>query len=395
MPQRFGNLMRTYWPRFDLSEFENSVPAIEYLDWYIPRLIQERKHNLSFSGMQYDWDIPELLQDGIYDIGKKHMGKIEDPRIIIANREGVNVENVLICHGATQGINLSLLAMITKLRSLKQNIVVAVESPTYAPLPQSALILANEVIKIKRNPPSSGIGNWKINKQEWADAMIKSDILMLTPVSNPSGWNLDPDDRNWIADFAEKHNVGIIADEVYIDAYRSKTNFHPMHKYGNGNISINSLTKIYSLGQIRFGWIISDKDTIEVARRVFMTFSGVMGSPTMRIASAALRRLSEVDAAIEHYRSQNLPKLRAVLQRFSIKWNEPEAGIFGCFELPNNILGEDFADGPCKDNDLLVIPGSMFCDSLKNWVRVAWSIEPKSFGLAISALENSLNSAIN
>ena len=57
--------MRTYWPRFDLSEFENSVPAIEYLDWYIPRLIQERKHNLSFSGMQYDWDVPDLLKDGI------------------------------------------------------------------------------------------------------------------------------------------------------------------------------------------------------------------------------------------------------------------------------------------------------------------------------------------
>ena len=131
--------MRTYWPRFDLSEFENSVPAIEYLDWYIPRLIQERKHNLSFSGMQYDWDVPDLLKDGIYDIGKKHMGKIEDPRILIANREGVEVDNVLICHGATQGINLSLLAMITKLRSVKQNIVVAVESPTYAPLPLSLI----------------------------------------------------------------------------------------------------------------------------------------------------------------------------------------------------------------------------------------------------------------
>ena len=95
---------------------------------------------------------------------------------------------------------------------MKQNIVVAVESPTYAPLPQSALILANEVIKIKRNPPSSGIGNWRINKQEWADAMIKSDILMITPVSNPSGWNLDANDRKWIADFARDHNVGIIAD---------------------------------------------------------------------------------------------------------------------------------------------------------------------------------------
>jgi len=386
--------MPTYWPRFDLSEFENSVPPIEYLDWYIPRLIQERKHNLSFSGMQYDWDIPKLLKDGIYDIGKKHMGKIEDPRTIIAKREGVSVDNVLICHGATQGINLSLLATITKLRSKKQNIVVAVESPTYAPLPQSALILADEVIRIKRYPPKTGIGNWRINKEEWVLAIEKSDILMITPVSNPSGWNLNFDDRTWIADTAYQNNVSIIADEVYLDGYRSKTDYYPMHKYGNGNISINSLTKIYSLGQIRFGWIISDKDTIEIARRVFMTFSGSMASPTMRIAGAALHKLDEVDAAIKDYRKENLPKLRKVLKRFSIIWNEPEAGIFGCFELPNKILAEDFADGPCKDNNLLVIPGSMFCDSLKNWVRVAWSIEPKSFETAIYALEKALESAL-
>jgi arginine:pyruvate transaminase len=217
---------------------------------------------------------------------------------------------------------------------------------------------------------------------------------MITPVSNPSGWNLNFDDRTWIADTAYQNNVSIIADEVYLDGYRSKTDYYPMHKYGNGNISINSLTKIYSLGQIRFGWIISDKDTIEIARRVFMTFSGSMASPTMRIAGAALHKLDEVDAAIEDYRKENLPKLRKVLKRFSIIWNEPEAGIFGCFELPNKILAEDFADGPCKDNDLLVIPGSMFCDSLKNWVRVAWSIEPKSFETAIYALEKALESAL-
>ena len=278
---------------------------------------------------------------------------------------------------------------------MKQNIVVAVESPTYAPLPQSALILADQVIRIKRYPPKNGIGNWRINREEWVQAINKSDILMITPVSNPSGWNLNSDDRKWIADTAHRSNVSIIADEVYIDAYRNKPDYHPMHEYGNGNISINSLTKIYSLGQIRFGWIISDKDTIEIARRIFMTFSGVMGSPTMRIASAALHRVDEVDAAIEYYRNENLPKLRKVLNRFSIIWNEPEAGIFGCFELPNKILAEDFADGACKDNDLLVIPGSMFCDSLKNWVRVAWSIEPKSFESAIFALEKSLESALS
>ena len=53
--------MTNYWPRFTRDKFENSVPPIDYLEWYIPRLQEARTHNLSFSGMQYNWDIQGLL----------------------------------------------------------------------------------------------------------------------------------------------------------------------------------------------------------------------------------------------------------------------------------------------------------------------------------------------
>ena len=125
-----------------------------------------------------------------------------------------------------------------------------------------------------------------------------------------------------------------------------------------------------------------------------MTFSGVMASPTMKIGSAALQNLSVVDEAIAYYRRENLPLLRAVLEQHGIVWNEPPAGVFGCFELPNNLDSEYFVDYHCKANDLLAVPGSMFSDALKNWVRVAWSIEPRAFKLAVNALDESLSSAL-
>ena len=126
-----------------------------------------------------------------------------------------------------------------------------------------------------------------------------------------------------------------------------------------------------------------------------MTFSGVMASPTMKIGSAALQNLSVVDEAIAHYRRENLPLLRAVLEQHGIVWNEPPAGVFGCFELPNNMDSEVFADQHCKENELLVVPGSMFSDRMTSWVRVAWSIEPSLFRLAVEALDKSLDSALN
>ena len=90
-----------------------------------------------------------------------------------------------------------------------------------------------------------------------------------------------------------------------------------------------------------------------------------------------------------------MPKLRTVLEKHGIVWNEPTAGVFGCFELPNNLSSETFADHHCKANDLLVVPGSMFSEKMTSWVRVAWSIEPEPFKLAIHALDKSLQSALN
>ena len=80
--------MTNYWPRFSQENFENSVPPIDYLEWYIPRLQEARTHNLSFSGMQYNWDIKEMLGDKLADISKPYMADIEDPRIIISQQIG-------------------------------------------------------------------------------------------------------------------------------------------------------------------------------------------------------------------------------------------------------------------------------------------------------------------
>ena len=388
--------MTRFWPRFSRSGVENSVAPIDYLEWYIPRLQEARKHNLSFSGMQYDWNFNELLGDSIGEIGKTHLGQVEDPRIIIARRENVEPENVLITHGATQGINISLLTAIAMIRdTVEDKITVAVESPTYAPIPQSALLLADEVIKIDKLPPSDGRGEWRIDYDKWHSAMQQSQIIMITPISNPCGWNLHPEDKNWIMEQASINDVIVIADEAYNDAYRGFEDYQAIHSFGQNCISINSLTKVYAMGPIRFGWIISDKNTIAIARRIFMTFSGVMASPTIRIGAEALKRLDLVDKAIQHYRKENLPRLRLVLEKYGIIWNEPPAGVFGCFELPNGLNSETFADHHCKEYDLLVVPGSMFSEDLKSWVRVAWSIEPNQFVHALNALDKSLNYALN
>ena len=113
---------------------------------------------------------------------------------------------------------------------------------------------------------------------------------MITPISNPSGWFFHKDDLAWIIDQAKISNVTIIADEAYNDAYREIDDYCSIHSVAPNSISINSLTKVYAMGHIRFGWIVSDSETIAIARRIFMTFSGIMSSPAMRIGTKVLQQ---------------------------------------------------------------------------------------------------------
>ena len=65
---------------------ENTL-GIGYLNWYIPRLKEQRKHDLGHSGLQYHWNFAELMEDEIFEIGKHHIMDKIDPRIFVAKKE--------------------------------------------------------------------------------------------------------------------------------------------------------------------------------------------------------------------------------------------------------------------------------------------------------------------
>jgi aspartate/methionine/tyrosine aminotransferase len=380
-----------YWPRFEVTEGDKEIPTIGYLDWYVPRLEENRPYNLSLSGMQYEWDIEELMKDTVYDIANHHIGALDDPRINVSKREGVGVENVVICHGATQALHVSVCAAMAMSNKKTNNI--AVESPCYAPIVQSPQLFNHPTRKVTRTPADDG--PWRIDKVEWLAAIKDSAILMVTPILNPCGWDYHPEDRNWIVKTCKDHEVIIIADEVYIDSKREHSTYSPFHTLGEHCISVNSLTKIYSLGTLRYGWLISSKEISEQARRAFFTLSGMMGSPTLRVADSIFPNLDLAINKMNEFRNKNLPLLREMLNKMNIPWNEPPYGLFGAFELPLEIDAMEFVDNECKQFGVLAVPGIMFSEKLSGWLRVSWSIEPKVFSESLINLEKALLLAVN
>ena len=356
----------------------NSIPSVDYLSWYIPRLKENRPHDLSQSGFAYDWDVQantgEML--GFWKSG-------QDPAEWVAKRYEVDVNQVCVAHGACQSISVAILAALPE----DGPRAVGVEMPSFAVVSQSARLLGCEVIPFHRGPND---GPWKLNRQEILEILPKVGVLAMTPVMNPTGEMISEEDQEWLIEVTKEAGVNIVSDEVYLDAAKGTEFYRPMYKIAGNAISINSLTKTYGLGPIRFGWMIGPPDLIQNAKHAFQNMQGLASAPTVSIAKAVFSRLDEALEGIWEARKQNLPKLHRVLEKHGIEWNPPPFGIFGAFSIGVDAVEAMHNYG--KPLGLLATPGGMFHSELKDYIRIAWGGSPESFDSAMPVLSKFLTS---
>ena len=365
-------------PRLGGPVSGDEIPPVDYLSWYIPRLQENRPHDLSQSGFAHDWDF-DLSSEQLLGFWKSG----EDPAQWVAERHGVHLNQVCITHGASQAISLAILAALPK----DGPRAVGVEMPSFAVVSQSARLLGCEVIPFHRGPNQ---GPWTLNREEVMDILPKVGVIALTPVMNPTGEMISEDDQDWLIDVTTKAGVNIVSDEVYLDAAKGTEFYRPMYLKSYNVISVNSLTKTYGLGPLRFGWMIGASELIQNAINAFQNMQGMASAPSVSIAGEVFPRLDEALDAIWVARKENLPKLMDILDKHGIDWTPPPFGIFGAFPIGVDAVKALAEHG--KPLGLLATPGGMFHSELKNHLRIAWGGDPKAFEEAMPVLSRFLTS---
>jgi len=373
------------------------MPAVAYLDWYIPRLMEHRPHDLSQSGFSYGWNQDELLSR--LDEGELigFWATDKDPREWIADRYGVSVENVGIGHGVSQALTFAILAAMPDPDSIlhekgkRKSRRIGVEMPSYAPVSQCARLLGCDVIRLQRGPSEPGdCGPWKFDREQVLEVLEDVSVIVLATMQNPTGWMIDESDQKWIAEAATEYGVRIISDEVYLDSAIGTKFYRPFSEMGEHILSVNSLTKTYGLGNLRFGWVIGDAALLKSALNAYRNLQGLLSAPSVAIAGAAWRDLDEVLVALRAKRETNLPKLCAVLAKHSIDWTPPPTGIFGLIRLPNDWPADEALAVHGKSRGLLATPGGMFDENLDSCLRVAWGGDDAGFDATMEALDGFL-----
>ena len=365
-------------PRLGGPVSGDAIPPVDYLSWYVPRLQENRPHDLSQSGFSHNWDV-DLDTQGMLSFWKSGA----NPAQWVADRYDVDVDNVCVAHGACQSISLAILAALPK----DGPRAVGVEMPSFAVVSQCARLLGCEVIPFHRGPSD---GEWTLNRDEVMEILPKVGVIALTPVMNPTGEMISETNQDWLIDATQKAGVNIVSDEVYLDAAKGTEFYRPMYKVAENSISVNSLTKTYGLGPLRFGWMIGQPHFIENAKNAFQNMQGMSSAPSASIAQAIFPRLDDALEAIWIAREQNLPKLIKVLETHGIEWSPPPFGIFGAFSIGTDAVEALANHG--KPLGLLATPGGMFHAGLKDYLRIGWGGDAEAFEAAMPVLSRFLTS---
>jgi aspartate/methionine/tyrosine aminotransferase len=188
--------------------------------------------------------------------------------------QGVAVDpekQVTVCCGSTEAMISTLLALCNA------GDEVVIFEPYYENYGPDSILSGAKPRFVKLRPPSEGSGEWTFDERELRAAFHKHTkaIIVNTP-NNPTGKVFTRGELELIRDLCEEFDVLAITDEIYEHILYDGTRHISMASLAGmeeRTITINGMSKTYSVTGWRVGWTIAPPRITDAIRKVhdFMT----------------------------------------------------------------------------------------------------------------------------
>ena len=155
-------------------------------------------------------------------------------------------------------------------------------------IPTPAWVTYNEMVKMVGAEPVTIVcteaENFKLTPEKLEAAITdKTKCVMLNNPSNPTGMLYSREELQGIADVCVKHDLFIIADEIYYKLLYDGREFTSIASLGEDvkelTIIINGVSKSYAMTGWRIGYIAADKRVVSVMSKYL---SHSTGNPSRR-----------------------------------------------------------------------------------------------------------------
>lgn len=319
----------------------------------------------------------DLARSNIKSLSKEELGLTLDQidlsaheeadaelRDLIARRYGVPRAQVLLTAGATMGIFLACAA------TLQPGDQAILESPNYEPLYRAAEHARAEIKMLDRRFERG----FQIELEELERKIGRATrAILLTNSHNPSGAATSPEKLQTIGQIARDHGATVVASEVYLDN-AFMPGLKPAATLGPNLVSIGSLSKVYGLGGLRIGWMVSQEPLLRRAREVLDYLECELPVPSLRIAAVALRKAPELVLRCQQISMRNVKIVAEwVARRGDVQWVEPQGGTVCLIRLPSDVESQALSGLLQEKYQTLVVPGEFFYT--RGFIRLSFGMD--------------------
>jgi len=289
--------------------------------------------------------------------------------------EGVTVEEVFIGNGVSELIDLSLRAL------LNPGDEVLVPSPDY-PLWSAAVALNGGTAVHYRCAPDNGFMPDIEHIESLIGARTRA-IVVINP-NNPSGAVYDRDTLQTIVDLAERHDLVVMADEIYDQMVFDDAQFIPISTLVNSTVCLtySGLSKIYRACGYRVGWCVFSGDLDRAPDYIhgmellsaLRLCSNVPGQWAVQTALGGFQSIQQLVAPGGRlYQSRQAVIERAAASKF-LHLERPMGAMYAFLRLDERFAGklddQAFALDLLENHHVLVAPGSSFNTPYSDHFRI-------------------------
>lgn len=207
-------------------------------------------------------------------------------------------------------------------------------------------------------------GAWHIDFDSLARAVSeRTRALVVVNPNNPTGSFVKPGEARQLDEFAARHGIAILIDEVFFDyAFASAPPAASLP--GHASVfTMSGLSKIAGLPQMKLGWILAEgpghEEALEKLEWIADTYLSV-STPVQLAAPKLLELAAGIRAQIRERTVANLSRLRVSAKGSAVNVLDVEGGWCATLRVPRTRTEEEWSLKLLRDCDVLVQPGFFY-----------------------------------
>lgn len=219
----------------------------------------------------------------------------------------------------------------------------------------------------------------------------KTRLMIINYPNNPTGCILSREEAGILADFARKHDLLILSDEVYGRiVYDGERSVSPasMDQLAERVITVNGFSKSAAMTGWRLGYLCAPKEIVDMVQMLNQHTISCLSDFSMEAALASLSCQTEMDAMVESYRHRRDFFVPGLNQIPGVTCHTPKGAFYAWAKIDlAGKSGSEIADYLLEEARVATVPGEAYGLGGQSCIRMSFATEEDDLREALRRMD--------